>query len=49
MNNLQRTIEVGTQCNDSGEQKAPPTTRELSKQTEHEQTMHVTKQYRLIE
>ena len=43
------TIKVDTQSNNSGEQKAPPATRQQSKKTEHGQTMHVTKQYRLTE
>ena len=41
-------IKVDTQSNDSSEQKAPPAKRELSQQTGHEQSMHVTKQCRLI-
>ena len=43
------TIKVDTQSNNSGEQKARPATRQQSKKTEHGQTMHVTKQYRLTE
>ena len=44
MKNLQGTIKVDMQSNNSGEQKAQQTTRELSKQAEHEQATHVTKQ-----
>ena len=49
MKNLQEAMKLDRQSNSSRAQKPPTTTGELLKQTEHEKTMNVKKQYRLIE
>ena len=41
-------MKVDTQSSNSSKKKLPLTIGELSKETEHEQTVHVTIQYRFI-